>query len=70
MGRTNLKDGRYQARCKEKTFLAAAANGHSLIFPGAEVVVSNGRATFYKHGKEVWSCNASYAAVQFEIEKN
>ena len=67
MSRINLKDGQYVGRCKEKTFLAAAANGHSLVFPEAEVVISNGWATFYKDGKEVWSCNASYAAVHFEM---
>ncbi|WP_454728020.1 MULTISPECIES: hypothetical protein [Cupriavidus] len=70
MGRNlTLKDGQYVARCKERTFLAAAANGHSIVFPEADVVVSSGLAKFYKGGKEIWSCNVSYAAANFEIEK-
>ena len=48
---------------------AAAANGHSIVFPEADVVVSSGLAKFYKGGKEIWSCNVSYAAANFEIEK-
>lgn len=31
-----LPPGRYRLRCKEKTLLSAAANGHSAFWPEAE----------------------------------
>nr|WP_257820131.1 hypothetical protein [Burkholderia glumae] len=63
-----LKDGRYRATCRERSFLKAATNGHSQVFPRAIVVVKKGRAYFYVNDVEVWSCNATYAAAHFEIE--
>ncbi|MDN4572018.1 hypothetical protein DBB29_00785 [Pandoraea cepalis] len=64
-----LKDGRYTAQCRQETFLAAVAAGHSRAFPIADVIVSGGWARFYRGGEEVWSCNPSYAAVHFIITK-
>lgn len=43
-------------------------NGHSQVFPVADVIVENGWARFYRDGKEVWSCNPLYAALHFVIE--
>ncbi|KVV07367.1 hypothetical protein [Burkholderia ubonensis] len=63
-----LPDGKYRAVCREKNALAAGINGHSLIYPEAEVELKNGTATFRKDGKIVWSCNAEYAAVHFSLE--
>ena len=62
-----LPPGRYRARCKEKTLLSAAANGHSSVFPEADCVLTNQRAEFFKNGKSVWSCNVSYAAHNFQM---
>lgn len=64
-----LSDGRYCAKRKEASLLAAVAAGHSLVFPEAELVISDGWPRFYKDGKEVWSCNAQYAAVHFYVER-
>ncbi|MGR6500177.1 hypothetical protein NR803_035210 (plasmid) [Pseudomonas aeruginosa] len=47
-----LKDGVYLARCRESSLLAAASNGHSIIWP---------------EGKKVWSCNMTYAANNFDV---
>ncbi|WP_394475087.1 hypothetical protein [Ralstonia mannitolilytica] len=63
-----LKDGKHTARCKQTSLIAAVAAGHSYVFPSAELVVSGGWARFYRDGKEVWSCNPTYAAAHFEIE--
>jgi hypothetical protein len=39
--------------------------GHEEVFPQARCV-SHGRwCTFFRDGKEVWDCNASYAAANF-----
>ncbi|MDN4571919.1 hypothetical protein DBB29_24990 [Pandoraea cepalis] len=64
-----LNDGKYSARCKQATMLAAVAAGHSHVFPMADLIVSDGWARFYKGGKEVWSCNPTYAAVHFEVHQ-
>lgn len=66
---TPLADGRYLARCKEPTALRAGLNGHSTVWPEATVRVARGVAHFTKNGVEVWSCNAAYAALHFEITK-
>ncbi|MGP0171230.1 hypothetical protein ACSVIJ_05030 [Pseudomonas sp. NCHU5208] len=62
-----LADGEYIAKCKEKTALSAAVNGHSQVWPEAKVVVKNGTARFYKDGSLVWECNATYAKGNFEV---
>jgi hypothetical protein len=66
---TPLPDGSYVATCKERSFLAAASNGHSLVWPRADVEVRRGIAQFSNSGTVVWSCNAAYAALHFHIEK-
>ncbi|SPC24520.1 conserved hypothetical protein [Cupriavidus taiwanensis] len=37
-------------------------NGHAEVFPGAHCVSDGKWVVFYKHGEEVWACNAMYAA--------
>ena len=56
-----LADGEYIAKCKEKSAISAAVNGHS------KVVVKDGNARFYKDGSLVWECNATYARGNFEV---
>ncbi|WP_084085801.1 hypothetical protein [Cupriavidus sp. USMAA2-4] len=66
-----LPDGRYRARCRERcwerSLLGAAANGHSRVYPSADLVVVDGWAHFYRDCQEVWSCNPSYAATHFDV---
>ncbi|PAK13780.1 hypothetical protein CJO66_16165 [Burkholderia ubonensis] len=69
MNRDALLDGEYVATCRERNPLSAAANGHSLVFPGARVKVKAGWAHFYRDDVEVWNCNAAYAAANFNIQK-
>lgn len=61
-----LADGNYIARCKEQSILAAALNGHSQVWPEAQVVVKGRLASFFKGGKKVWECNATYARGNFD----
>jgi hypothetical protein len=63
-----LRDGKYMASCKERNALAAALNGHSLVYPGALCKVAKGVAIFLREGKEVWRCNAGYAELHFKLE--
>ncbi|MBN3729465.1 hypothetical protein G3N98_00750 [Burkholderia sp. Tr-20390] len=63
-----LQDGKYRAVCREKNALAAAINGHSLIYPEADVELKDGTAIFRKDGKIVWRCNAAYAELHFSLE--
>ncbi len=63
-----LMDGEYEATCRERTILGAAANGHSAVFPRARMVVKGGWATFTRDGVEVWNCNARYAAAHFNVQ--
>lgn len=62
-----LKDGVYLARCRESSILAAASNGHSIIWPEARMVIKGDTAYFYHEGKKVWSCNMTYAANNFDV---
>jgi hypothetical protein len=64
-----LRDGKYMASCKERNALAAAVNGHSLVYPEAHCKVSKGVAIFLREGKEVWRCNAGYAELHFKLER-
>ena len=64
-----LHDGRYKATCKERNALAAAMNGHGLVFPGASCTISKGQAVFYRDGLELWRFNAAYAEVHFKLER-
>jgi hypothetical protein len=61
-------DGNYRATCKERTYLSAAMNGHSLIFLSADMTIRDGLAYFYRDGVEVWDCNAAYAEANFKID--
>jgi hypothetical protein len=63
-----LSEGTYTAICKEKNFLAAAMNGHSLVFPEARCTVAKGSAVFDRDGVELWRCNAEYAAVHIILK--
>ncbi|MDR5647450.1 hypothetical protein DF046_38200 [Burkholderia cepacia] len=62
-----LSDGRYSATCRERTIVAATANGHRDVFPCAEMIVTDGWATFTRDDVEVRSCSARYAASHFDI---
>lgn len=62
-----LADGRYRARCRDTSLIQAAANGHSSIWPEAELEVKEGGAMFYRDGTKVWSCNVHYAAFHFDL---
>lgn len=65
-----LADGSYIAKCKELSILSAAVNGHSQVWPEAQVVVKGGLAIFYKEGRKVWECNATYALGHFDCTPN
>lgn len=64
----SLAPGRYLLACKETSFIAAAANGHSPVWPESEAVSDGSRVVFTRHGKEVFSCNATYAAHHFNVK--
>jgi hypothetical protein len=63
-----LADGEYWLTCRERNALSAAANGHSQVYPGARVKVTDGWAVFYRNDEEVWNCNAAYAAANFIVQ--
>lgn len=63
----SLKKGIYVLRCRDKTMVAAATNGHSAIWPEADARCDGKWVKFFREGKEVFLCNASYAATHFEI---
>ncbi|ASE92745.1 hypothetical protein E2P84_06745 [Burkholderia cepacia] len=63
-----LENGKYWATCRERTVFAATANGYGDVFPGAEVIVKDGWATFTRDGVEVWNCSARYAAAHFDVQ--
>jgi hypothetical protein len=51
---------------------SALMNGIDAVWPEAEMRYSNksnGWCTFYKNGKKVWACNATFAQAWFEIEE-
>lgn len=62
-----LPAGRYRIRCKEKTFFSAAANGHSAFWPEADAESDGKWVTVFRDGREVFSCNAAYAALNFAV---
>ncbi|NOV24030.1 hypothetical protein E5S69_10930 [Cupriavidus necator] len=39
------------------------------MHPGAHCVSDCKWATFFKHGKGVWACNAMYAAAHFDLTR-
>lgn len=64
-----LRDGTYLARCKERSPLSAAMNGHGPVYPQARCTVVKGQAIFDREGRELWRCNAAYAEVHFELDR-
>lgn len=62
-----LSPGKYLLSCKEKSPIAAAMNGHSAVWPAAEAVSDGERVVLFKDGKQVYSCNARYAAANFDV---
>lgn len=48
--------------------MLATVNGHDQVYPQAHCVSDGRWCTFFRDGKEVWDCNASYAAANFIIE--
>ena len=69
MTNRTLVDGEYCAVCRERNAMAAAANGHSRVFPTTMVTVKDGWAYFHRDGTEVWTCNAAYAAAHFDMQR-
>lgn len=63
-----LPDGKYLARCKERSAISAAVNGHGAVYPQALCTIANGVAMFEKDGRRVWDCNAAYAQANFQLE--
>ncbi len=49
--------------------MAAAMNGHSIIWPEADAESDGELVVFFKDGKQVYSCNATYAAFNFVAER-
>ncbi len=64
-----LSPGKYLLSCKENSPISAAMNGHSAVWPHAEAVSDGKRVVFLKDGKQVYSCNATYAAANFEVKR-
>ena len=64
-----LSAGRYYITCKEASLIAAAANGHSTVWPEAEAVSDGARVVFTREGKDVYTCNATYAAHHFNVTR-
>ena len=65
-----LPAGRYHVRAKEKTAMDAAMNGHYFAFKTGFIAESDGKwVKFYRDGKELYSCNAVYAAAHFEMTR-
>lgn len=62
-----LPPGKYLLRCKDKTVFSAAANGHSAIWPEADAESDGKLVRFVREGKEVYACNATYAALHFVV---
>ena len=69
MALKSLAVGRYQIRCEEASALAAASNGHGSIWPKAEAVSDGEWVKFFRGGKEVFACNATYAAHHFAVAR-
>lgn len=63
-----LSLGQYRVRCREESFMEAAANGHGAVYPEAVAICDGKWCVFYKEGLEVWSCNAIYATAQFDVQ--
>jgi len=61
-----LPAGRYWA-ITHAPFPLDGPNGHDEVFPGAECISDGKWARFIRDGKEVWACNATYAAAHFDF---
>ena len=62
-----LAKGSYILRCREKSLFAAVANGHSSIWPEARADSDGTKVRFVRDGKQIYLCNAFYAAANFDI---
>lgn len=62
-----LAKGAYVLRCREKSLIAAAANGHSAVWPEARAESDGTDVRFIREGKQIYFCNALYAAANFDI---
>jgi hypothetical protein len=65
----SLPAGTYVLRCKEESLLRAGLNGHSLVWPACEAVSDGSWVSFFRGGKEIYRCNALYAAATFIIDQ-
>jgi hypothetical protein len=65
-----LPEGRYAVYLKEKTFLQAVCNGHLWIVKDTTAISTGEWVRFYVNGKQVWECNAMYAAAHFIFKVN
>lgn len=61
------KNGYYVSRSKDKSVLAAAANGHLSVWPSAQVLIAGAVAIFIKDRKKVWETSSEYASLNFEL---
>jgi hypothetical protein len=64
-----LAPGRYDVRCKEPSRMNAASNGHAAVWPQAEAISDGKWVQFYRDGKPIYDCNATYAAGNFVCTK-
>lgn len=60
-----LKTDTYLAICVERNMFSAAMKGHGPIFPQAVCTVIDEQVVFARDGKELWRCEAAYAAAYF-----
>lgn len=65
--RPTLVTGSYVLRCKERSFFAAAANGHSAVWPEAEAISDGKEVRFVRDGKQTYVCSAVYAVFNFDV---
>lgn len=63
------KGKKYKGQCKEENFFQAAYNGHLQVWPYFTLVISDGKAYYYKNGKEVWTSNPEYAKANFILRE-
>lgn len=63
-----VREGQYNATCKERNALAAAVNGHGSMFPQGRCNITSGQAVFYRDGVEVWRCDALHFNLEPVVE--
>lgn len=60
-----LPKGDYDFRCKERTLVQAAANGHSRVWPAATGTCDGKWVSMQRDGEQIFECNAAYASANF-----